>query len=59
MEGPAPHGQVGLVYVCRILGGELRRSHESLELAWRDPEDPAINWHLDHGERVLRALAAV
>lgn len=53
----APHGQVGLVYVCRILGGELRRSHESLELAWRDPADPAIEWHVDHGERTLRALA--
>jgi hypothetical protein len=48
---------VGLVYVCRILGGELRRSHESLELAWRDPADPSIDWHVDHGERVLRALA--
>ena len=55
----APHGQVGLVYVCRILGGELRTSHESLELAWRDPADPAIEWHLDHGERTLRALAAI
>jgi 8-oxo-dGTP pyrophosphatase MutT (NUDIX family) len=55
----APHGQVGLVYVCRILGGELRRSHESLELAWRDPRDPAIEWHVDHGERTLRALAQI
>ncbi len=53
----APHGQVGLVYVCRILHGELRPSHESLELAWRDPADPAIEWHVDHGERVRRALA--
>ena len=53
----APHGQVGLVYVCRVLGGGLRTSHESLELAWRDPTDPAIEWHLDHGERTLRALA--
>ena len=33
-------------------------SHESLELAWRDPRDPAIEWHVDHGERVLRVLAA-
>ena len=48
----------GLVYVCRVLGGELRASHESLELAWLDPRDPAIEWHLDHGERVLRVLAA-
>jgi 8-oxo-dGTP diphosphatase len=53
----APHGQVGLVYVCRVLGGELAKSHESIELAWRDPRDPAIDWHIDHGERVLRALA--
>jgi ADP-ribose pyrophosphatase YjhB (NUDIX family) len=54
----APHGQVGLVYVCRILGGELRKSHESLELAWRDPADPAIEWHLDHGVRARTALAS-
>ncbi len=54
----APHGQVGLVYVCRVLGGDLRPSHESLELAWRDPGDPAIEWHVDHRERVLRALAS-
>ncbi len=53
----APHGQVGLVYLCRIVGGELRRSHESLDLAWRDPSDPAIEWHLDHGTRALAALA--
>jgi 8-oxo-dGTP pyrophosphatase MutT (NUDIX family) len=53
----APHGQVGLVYVCRVLHGELRPSHESLEIAWRDPTDPAIEWHVDHGERVRRALA--
>jgi 8-oxo-dGTP pyrophosphatase MutT (NUDIX family) len=52
-----PHGQVGLVYVCRVLGGTLRPSHESLEIAWRDPADPAIQWHLDHGTRVRAALA--
>jgi 8-oxo-dGTP pyrophosphatase MutT (NUDIX family) len=54
----APHGQVGLVYLCRIVGGELRASHESLELAWRDPADPAIEWHLDHGRRALAVIAA-
>jgi ADP-ribose pyrophosphatase YjhB (NUDIX family) len=53
----APHGQVGLVYLCRALGGELRPSHESLEVAWRDPADPSIAWHLDHGTRALAALA--
>ena len=52
----APHGQVGLVYVCRVAGGELRRSHESLELAWRDPADPGIRWHLDHRTRAYAAL---
>jgi 8-oxo-dGTP pyrophosphatase MutT (NUDIX family) len=54
----APHGQVGLVYVCQIVGGELRASHESLELAWRDPADPAIEWHVDHGVRARTALAS-
>jgi len=46
------------VYVCRVLGGELHASHESLELAWRDPADPAIEWHLDHGRRARVALAS-
>jgi hypothetical protein len=46
------------VYVCRAVGGELRQSHESLELAWRDPADPAIEWHLDHGRRARIALAS-
>jgi 8-oxo-dGTP pyrophosphatase MutT (NUDIX family) len=54
----APHGQVGLVYVCNVLGGDLRPSHESVELAWRDPSDPAIEWHLDHGRRARRALTS-
>jgi 8-oxo-dGTP pyrophosphatase MutT (NUDIX family) len=54
----APHGQVGLVYLCRIAGGDLRASHESLELAWRDPSDPTIEWHLDHGRRAQAVIAA-
>jgi 8-oxo-dGTP pyrophosphatase MutT (NUDIX family) len=52
-----PHGHVGLAYLCRMLGGDLRPSHESLELAWHDPADPGIAWHLDHGEKVHATLA--
>jgi ADP-ribose pyrophosphatase YjhB (NUDIX family) len=51
-----PHGHVGLTYLCRVRGGELRSSHESLELRWRDPAEP-IEWHLDHGEKVRATLA--
>lgn len=50
-----PHSMVGLTYLCRATGGELRPDHESLEVAWRAPAEVA-EWHTDHGRRVALAL---
>jgi ADP-ribose pyrophosphatase YjhB (NUDIX family) len=51
-----PHSMVGLTYVCRATGGELRGDHESLEVAWR-AADEVTEWHTDHGRRAALALA--
>lgn len=50
-----PHSQVGLTYLCRVVGGEPRPDHESLEVAWKHPRDVG-EWHADHGERVRATL---
>ena len=50
-----PHSQVGLTYLCRMVGGEPRPDHESLEVAWKHPRDVG-EWHADHGERVQATL---
>ena len=50
-----PHSQVGLTYLCRVMSGEPRADHESLEVAWKHPAEVA-EWHADHGERVRATL---
>jgi ADP-ribose pyrophosphatase YjhB (NUDIX family) len=50
-----PHSMVGLTYLARATGGELRPDHEALEVAWRDPAGIS-EWHTDHGLRVERVL---
>ena len=51
----APHSQVGLTYLCRVVSGQPRADHESLEVAWKHPAEVA-EWHADHGERVRATL---
>ena len=51
-----PHSMVGLTYLARATGGELRPDHEALEVAWRRPQE-ITGWHTDHGQRVERVLA--
>jgi 8-oxo-dGTP pyrophosphatase MutT (NUDIX family) len=51
-----PHSMVGLTYLCTATGGELQHDHESLEVAWRRP-DEVTDWHADHGRKVELALA--
>jgi ADP-ribose pyrophosphatase YjhB (NUDIX family) len=42
-----PHTAVAVVYLCKVIGGELRISHESLDARyWRIEEVPA--WHELH-----------
>ena len=40
---------------CRLDGGRLRASEESLEVAFRTP-DQVGQWHTDHHERLLAAM---
>jgi 8-oxo-dGTP pyrophosphatase MutT (NUDIX family) len=51
-----PHSMVGLVYEARPTGGELQHDHESLDVAWRDPET-VTDWHIEHGEQLRAVLA--
>ena len=45
-----PHGTVSVLYLCSIVGGELRpQLHEVSELAWRAIDDVAPEeWHMHH-----------
>ena len=47
-SGWGPHGMVAIVFLCAVVGGEVRGSHESLEVAWR-PIGDVEPWHEDHG----------
>jgi ADP-ribose pyrophosphatase YjhB (NUDIX family) len=49
-----PHSVVSVVYLCEMLGGELRaQPHEVREIAWRAIED-VHDWH-HHHEKLARA----
>jgi 8-oxo-dGTP pyrophosphatase MutT (NUDIX family) len=49
-----PHGTVSIVYLCEIVGGELRpQPHEVHELAYRAIDD-VDTWHHNH-EMLARA----
>ena len=47
--GYGPHSMIAVVYLCRVIGGELTLSHEGLDLRYR-PIDavPAQQWHATH-----------
>ena len=49
---------VHFTYGCRLDGGEPRVSEESLEVAFRDPDD-VQEWHTDHRARLHSALATI
>lgn len=51
------HGQVNVVYLGRVTGGETSPSHEALAVQYRNP-DSVAEWHADHEERVAEALAS-
>jgi ADP-ribose pyrophosphatase YjhB (NUDIX family) len=50
------HGQVNIVYLGRVTGGEIDPSHEALAVRYRSPGSVA-EWHADHESRVSDALA--
>jgi len=47
---------VHYTFGCTLDGGDLRRSDESLEVAFVSPDD-IDEWHTDHHERLTSALA--
>jgi ADP-ribose pyrophosphatase YjhB (NUDIX family) len=51
-----PHSVVSIVYLCDVVGGELRaQPHEVAEIAWRHPDDVEPGtWH-HHHEQLARA----
>lgn len=52
-----PFTSYHLFYSAEITGGSLQVSHESLEIAWKDPRS-IHKWHRDHGE-ALRKIHAL
>lgn len=53
-----PHSVVSVVYLCRVLGGEIRaQPHEVREIAWRSIDD-VDDWHHHHGMLARAALEA-
>lgn len=52
-----PHATVAVIYLCDVLGGEPRLSHEVIDLAYRDISDIAP-WHKNHEDHARRALEA-
>lgn len=47
-----PHHFIGVAYLCSVVSGELRLSHEGTELRYRTP-DRVSKWFSDH-ETVVR-----
>lgn len=45
---------VHVLYACRIVGGCLEKSEESLDIFWGNAED-MTDWHKDHGMMVRDA----
>lgn len=48
-------GSVHHIYDCVVLGGELRPSHESTEVAFRS-HGAVEEWHADHRLRIQAAI---
>ena len=55
-----PHGTVSVVYLCSVIGGELRaQAHEVHEIAWRDIDEIADDeWHHHHAQLASAARDA-
>jgi ADP-ribose pyrophosphatase YjhB (NUDIX family) len=54
-EYQQPHSSVHVLYLCRCLGGSLRKSHESLDMVFMDPA-VIRHWHKDHRVQAEVAL---
>jgi 8-oxo-dGTP pyrophosphatase MutT (NUDIX family) len=54
-EYQQPHTSVHILYACDYLGGNLRSSHESLQMVYCDPST-IEHWHKDHRQQVEAAI---
>jgi len=50
-----PFTSIHLVYECKIVGGTIKTSHESQQIALKNPKD-IKHWHRDHKEWVRELL---
>ena len=53
-EFKQPHTSVHILYYCKYISGEIKKSHESLELAYKD-HTTITNWHKDHQKQAEEA----
>jgi ADP-ribose pyrophosphatase YjhB (NUDIX family) len=53
-SGHGPHSAIALGYLCDVVGGNARASHEVREIQYRRIEDVAV-WHEKHLEYALAA----
>jgi ADP-ribose pyrophosphatase YjhB (NUDIX family) len=52
--GGGPHAGYGLIYYCIAVGGELKPSHETPDVAYHDYTQ-VTEWHYDHRRRAALA----
>ncbi len=50
-----PHTSVHILYYCKYISGDLKKSHENLELCYRD-HTTITDWHKDHQQQALDAV---
>ncbi|HEY4326842.1 MAG TPA: hypothetical protein VGN20_22845, partial [Mucilaginibacter sp.] len=51
-----PHTSIHIYYYCKYISGDIKKSHESLELSYKAPVT-ITDWHKDHqllAEEALR-----
>jgi ADP-ribose pyrophosphatase YjhB (NUDIX family) len=56
-QGHGPHSAVAVVFLCEVVGGALRPSHEALEVRFRRIEE-VTQWHEMHREYAEAARVA-
>jgi ADP-ribose pyrophosphatase YjhB (NUDIX family) len=50
-----PHASVHILFWCRLVGGELKKSFESLDMKFCDM-NTITNWHMDHQQVASAAM---
>ncbi len=55
-EFSQPHTSVHILYYCRYVSGNIKKSHESLELTYKDV-GAVTEWHKDHGQLARDAVS--